>query len=108
MKTLKFVMTVMVTLSLAACQTFSWVLPSAELVARDGDRITIRYTYGSVSEDSLRTFRDSYDKKLQEKADELCEPNRTVEVLERSRTPSTLSNLKNIDKNDFFWVFRYK
>ncbi len=92
---------------MSACQTFSFILPDAEYISQNGDRHTIRYTYGSAPEKDYQKFRDSYDKKLAEKASEVCN-SKAFEILEKGRKPSTVENLKNISEYDFFWVFRCK
>lgn len=95
----------LLTLYCSGCTTMSFLISDAEYVARNGDLHTIRYPYGSLSEDELRMFRDSYDKKLADKANEICSGSK-FEVVEKSRHPSTLANLKTIGSNDFFWVVR--
>ncbi len=98
---------VSIALIMAACQTMSFILPDAEYVAQNGDLHTLRYTYGSVDEKEFKAFRESYDKKLGDKAGEICMTN-DYEVVEKSRKPSTIANLKNIGENDYFWVVRCK
>lgn len=88
-----------------ACTTGRFMISDAEHMAENGDLHTLRYTYGSLPEEDLRLFRDSYDQKLADKANEICEK-RGYEILEKGRHPSTLAHLKSIGPNDYFWVIR--
>lgn len=90
---------------LASCQSLGWWIPDAELVAKNNELYTIRYTYGSLDEEKLRSFRNAYDKKLDEKALEIC-GGKPYEVTEKGRHPSTLANLVNLNEHDFYWVLK--